>query len=137
MTVLRIDDGAIIISRHDAGLTLLAIDKLADKVAPRQLHPEFYGLRNQLEAAMMDPASDVDASSNARTQAAQRVSIESVSASVDEHEFTTNDVAELLGCTPANVRDLRTRGKLRGQRRGGRWFYDSRSVIARASQRDR
>lgn len=137
MSVLRIDDGAIIIRRYDAGLVVVALDKLAEKYAPTPLHSAFVGLRNELEAAMMDPASDVRVSPNVRTQAAQWDSLDSVSASLHEHEFDTNEVAELFGCTPANVRDLRARGKLPGYRRGGRWYFASGPVIAYAAARDR
>ncbi|WP_176460585.1 helix-turn-helix domain-containing protein [Rhodococcus sp. 05-2254-4] len=136
--IQRIDNGAVIISRHDAGLALIAIDALADARQPTPLHPSLHGLRNELEAAMMDPASaDVNASRNARTQAAQMVSLSAVSKSAHDHEFDTREVAELLGCTTANVRDLRTRGKLPGRRHGGRWYFASGPVIAYASDRDR
>lgn len=37
-------------------------------------------------------------------------------------------VAALLGCGPANVRDLARRGRLRGDRIGGRWCFTQTDV---------
>lgn len=47
----------------------------------------------------------------------------------------TGEAASILGCTQANIRDLRRRGRLPGHNAGGRWLYPAASVIARAERR--
>lgn len=45
------------------------------------------------------------------------------------------EAAAILGCTPANVRDLARRGRLPRHRAGGRWVYPAASVVALAERR--
>lgn len=40
--------------------------------------------------------------------------------------------ARILGCTPANVRDLARRGRLPAHRAGSRWLYPAAAVVERA-----
>ncbi|AFM16989.1 hypothetical protein Mycch_2206 [Mycolicibacterium chubuense NBB4] len=47
----------------------------------------------------------------------------------------SSEAARILGCTPANVRDLARRGRLPRHRAGGRWLYPARSVAALAERR--
>ncbi|WP_111512240.1 helix-turn-helix domain-containing protein [Mycobacterium kyogaense] len=46
-----------------------------------------------------------------------------------------SEAAHLLGCTPANVRDLIRRGKLPAHRAGNRWALPARAVVERAERR--
>lgn len=45
------------------------------------------------------------------------------------------EAAAILGCTPANVRDLARRGRLAAHRAGRGWVYPARAVIALAERR--
>ncbi|WP_194786762.1 helix-turn-helix domain-containing protein [Mycobacteroides abscessus] len=45
------------------------------------------------------------------------------------------EAATILGCTPANVRDLARRGRLAAHRAGRGWVYPARAVIALAERR--
>lgn len=47
----------------------------------------------------------------------------------------SGEAARILGCTPANVRDLARRGRLPRHRAGGRWVYPARSVEGLATER--
>jgi Helix-turn-helix domain len=47
----------------------------------------------------------------------------------------SGEAAAILGCTPANVRDLARRGRLPRHRAGGRWVYPAASVEAFAAKR--
>lgn len=47
----------------------------------------------------------------------------------------TGEAAAILGCTPANVRDLARRGRLPAHRAGRGWVYPARSVEVLAEQR--
>ncbi|MFG1785684.1 helix-turn-helix domain-containing protein [Rhodococcus oryzae] len=50
------------------------------------------------------------------------------------HEFVdTATAAEVLGCTPANVRYLVRRGTLPGRRVGGRWLVSADAIHARTA----
>jgi len=46
--------------------------------------------------------------------------------------LTADEAADLLGCTPNNVRDLARRGALPGHRTGGRWLLERDAVALRA-----
>jgi len=46
--------------------------------------------------------------------------------------LTADEAADLLGCTPNNVRDLARRGALPGHRTGGRWLLERDAVELRA-----
>ena len=51
------------------------------------------------------------------------------------YEFVdTERAANILGCTPGNVRDLARRGRLPAVRSGGRWLYPAAAVVARAER---
>lgn len=51
------------------------------------------------------------------------------------YEFVdTERAANILGCTPGNVRDLARRGRLPAIRSGGRWLYPAAAVVARAER---
>lgn len=43
---------------------------------------------------------------------------------VDYEQIDADTTAQLLGCSPRNVRDLAARGRLPGIKRGGRWFFN-------------
>lgn len=47
----------------------------------------------------------------------------------------TGEAARILGCTPANVRDLARRGRLRAHRAGRGWVYPAASVVALSERR--
>lgn len=47
----------------------------------------------------------------------------------------TGEAARILGCTPANVRDLARRGRIPAHRAAERWLYPARSVIVLAERR--
>jgi hypothetical protein len=47
----------------------------------------------------------------------------------------TAEAAAILGCTPANVRDLARRGRLPRHRAGRGWVYPARSVVVLAEKR--
>lgn len=50
------------------------------------------------------------------------------------HEFVdTVTAAQVLGCTPANVRDLARRGTLPARRIGNRWLVSADAVHARTA----
>ncbi len=44
------------------------------------------------------------------------------------------EAARILGCTPANVRDLIARGRLAGHRAGRNWLLPARLVVERAER---
>ncbi len=46
--------------------------------------------------------------------------------------LTADEAADLLGCTPNNVRDLARRGALPAHRSGGRWLLEREGVQLRA-----
>lgn len=48
---------------------------------------------------------------------------------VDYEQIDADTAAELLGCSPRNVRDLAARGRLPGIKRGGRWWFNRDDVI--------
>ncbi|GAC59021.1 hypothetical protein GOHSU_68_00130 [Gordonia hirsuta DSM 44140 = NBRC 16056] len=54
-----------------------------------------------------------------------------------EDQIGTATAAALLGCTPANVRDLAGRGTLPGRRISGRWVFDRTTVQLEAARRRR
>ncbi len=55
---------------------------------------------------------------------------------MSQHEFTTEKFASLVGVEPRTVRDWCRRGLLDGLKRGGRWYFDFRDLIAgRAAKR--
>lgn len=43
---------------------------------------------------------------------------------VEYEQIDADTAAELLGCSPRNVRDLAARGRLPGVKRGGRWWFN-------------
>lgn len=45
------------------------------------------------------------------------------------------EAAGILGCSPANVRDLIARGRLAGHRAGRNWLLPARVVVERAERR--
>lgn len=47
----------------------------------------------------------------------------------------TREAAAILGCTPANVRDLARRGRLPAHRAGRGWVYPAAAVVALAERR--
>lgn len=49
----------------------------------------------------------------------------------------SGEAARILGCTPANVRDLARRGRLPSHRAGGRWLYPAAAVEQRAQAANR
>lgn len=46
----------------------------------------------------------------------------------------TNEAAKILGCTAANVRDLRRRKRIPAHHAGGRWVYPAAVIVARAEK---
>jgi hypothetical protein len=47
----------------------------------------------------------------------------------------SGEAARILGCTPANVRDLGRRGQIPRHRAGRGWVYPATAVVARAERR--
>lgn len=45
------------------------------------------------------------------------------------------EAADLLGCSLANVRHLRARGRIPAHRAGGVWLYPAAAIVAYAEQR--
>lgn len=69
---------------------------------------------------------------------------ENVSAATDStqrevlsaYEFLDSErAANILGCTPGNVRDLARRGRLPAVHTHGRWLYPAAAIVARAEHR--
>ena len=49
--------------------------------------------------------------------------------SVEYEQITANTAADILGCSPRNVTDLATRGKLPGIKKSGRWLFNKDDII--------
>lgn len=49
--------------------------------------------------------------------------------------LTAGQVAARLGCKPRNVLDLRARGRLRGEKAAGRWWFDPVEVAELVEER--
>lgn len=69
------------------------------------------------------------------------VDVRKVDAQQDSGHFAMYDLVDsreaagILGCTPANVRDLARRGRLPRRRAGRGWVYPAASVVALAEKR--
>jgi hypothetical protein len=48
--------------------------------------------------------------------------------------ISSAEAANILGCSPGNVRDLRRRGVLPARSSGGRWLYKASDVVRRAER---
>ena len=70
------------------------------------------------------------ASGNARTPVPQWITDESAVQLRHDDFLDSGVTAELLGITPNAVRDLRRRGRLDGERVGGRWAFRRSTVSA-------
>ncbi|MBM4726057.1 DNA-binding protein [Rhodococcus sp. ABRD24] len=79
--------------------------------------------------------SDLVAACVSQTDAsARKLAEQSASSPLLGHEFVdTITAAEVLGCSPANVRYLVRRGTLPGRRVGNRWLVSADAVHARTA----
>lgn len=90
----------------------------------RQWTPKMRRIQSNLVAACV---SQTDAS-------ARKLADKARSSPLLGHEFVdTITAAEVLGCSPANVRYLVRRGKLPGRRVGNRWLVSADAVHARTA----
>jgi hypothetical protein len=91
-----------------------------------------YRLRAELRRATGDYASG-----NARMPVPQWITDESAVQLRHDDLLDSGATAELLGITPNAVRDLRRRGRLAGERVGGRWTFRRSAVAALMASRGR
>lgn len=55
--------------------------------------------------------------------------------SVEYEQIDTDTAADILRCSPRNVRDLATRGRLPGVKRGGRWWFNREDITVHRDYR--
>lgn len=81
--------------------------------------------------------------SRASSDATRSTTGENVSGATDStqrevlsaYEFLDSErAADILGCTPGNVRDLARRGRIPAIHTHGRWLYPAAAVVARAER---
>lgn len=128
MTAERIN--GVLLSDADARFLCAALDALLQdgrRPSPR-LHDFIVNLRKSVEKL-------------ADSQADMLAGVRKLGGHEDSSHTAAYDLvdsaeaAAILGCGPANVRDLRRRGRLPCHRAGGRWLYPARAVVALAEQR--
>lgn len=91
----------------------------------RQWTPRMQALRSALAAAAYVSRTD---------GGARKLADQARADSLLGHEFVdTVTAAQVLGCTPANVRDLARRGTLPARRIGNRWLVSADAVHARTA----
>ncbi|WP_276137312.1 helix-turn-helix domain-containing protein [Rhodococcus sp. T2V] len=110
----------IAISLDDAREIVAAIDVLETLARPKgsSLSHTVHGIRSQLASLSTDAGPDA----HVRTSGPNDLA--ALTARHDEF-IPTDQAAELLGCTAANVRYLARAGRIGAIRNGGRWFVSS------------
>ncbi|MDO0975989.1 helix-turn-helix domain-containing protein [Mycolicibacterium frederiksbergense] len=67
---------------------------------------------------------------------ARNVDLQQNSGHIAQYDLVDSaEAARILGCTPANVRDLARRGRIPRHRAGRGWVYPAASVVALAEKR--
>lgn len=135
----------VVMSPEDAAVILSALEQherlLAERMPPNLraivLHLRRAvaktGVSSQINASA--PTTDLpadrvaDASSDARNALLQLDSAHNS----DCATLTSAEAAAVLNITANGVRDLRRRGRIRGERVAGRWQFDAAQITARAS----
>ena len=126
--------GVVLLDGDDARYLLRVLDQFVSVHASQGLAPN-----ETLKAAKAKLAKAVASASDSGRNACVDVRLlgdQQDSPHTKPYDLLdTGEAASILGCTPANVRDLARRGSLRGHRAGGRWLYPAASVVARAERR--
>ncbi len=104
---------------------LAALEQLARQRGAR-LTPALRSLAAQLDEAAAPTDAETDARASTSVPRGAWLPLSS-------HDLlSTEEAANLLGCSPSNVRDLARRGALPGHRAGGRWLLEREGVQLRA-----
>ncbi|MFN6549497.1 helix-turn-helix domain-containing protein [Mycolicibacterium septicum] len=126
--------GVVLLDSNDAAYLAAALGRLSDALAGHGLRPseQLVALRTKLAKACASASdSTPDTCADIRTVGAQQDSQHTALYDLVD----TDEAARILGCTPANVRDLARRGRLPAHRAGRGWLYPAASVVARAEHR--
>ncbi len=126
--------GVVVLDSSDASYLAEALGRLSDALAEHGLRPseQLSAMRVKLAKAC---ANASDASKDTSVDVS-KVGAQWDSAHTAAYDLVdSNEAARILGCTPANVRDLARRGRLPRHRAGGRWVYPARSVEQLAARR--
>ena len=130
MTIEKVS--GVLLDASDADYLARAMKLLAALLAKQgsRPSPRLVDLERRLSRASSDATRS--ATSGYASGAKDSADRDALSA----YEFVdTERAANILGCTPGNVRDLARRGRLPAIRSGGRWLYPAAAVVARAESR--
>lgn len=117
--------GVVLLDRAEADLLAAALRDCRDTLAAdgADMPATLSKACNRIEKACRDASAGVP---DVSSQADQTDSVHA-----DLRDFVdTKQAASIIGCSPANVRDLARRGTLSGRRVSGRWFYPKDAVVA-------
>ncbi|ULN47975.1 helix-turn-helix domain-containing protein [Mycolicibacterium goodii] len=119
----------VFVSLDDARRLLALIDSASRVARPSAAAADVARrLRQSVEScAKLSPAQE-------NPQSAVHSGVGPIHSGRHDH-LTAAEAARILGCTPANLRDLRRRGVLAGQQVGREWLYRADEVHARAERR--
>lgn len=126
--------GVVLLDSNDALYLAEALGRLSDALAGQGLRPseQLVALRTKLAKACASASdSGRNADADIRTVGAQQDSPHTALYDLVD----SDEAAKILGCTPANVRDLARRGRIPAHRAGRGWLYPAASVVARAEHR--
>lgn len=113
--MIHLPAGGVVISMKDAAdiaHTLLAAQDLASRHGAR-LKPHVLLIAAELSSI----------------HGTTEVAHPAIEHSVEYEQITANTAADILGCSPRNVTDLATRGKLPGIKKSGRWLFNKDDII--------
>lgn len=125
--------GAVLLDSADAAYLAEALQRLCAQL-PQGLSPsgKLGAIHAQLAKAVAYASNQGrDTSVDVREVGEQRDSRHAAAYDLVD----SGEASRILGCTPANVRDLARRGRLPRHRAGGRWLYPARSVVVLAEER--
>jgi excisionase family DNA binding protein len=104
---------------------LRALEQLG-RTRGARLTPALQAICAQLDEAAAPTDAGTDAHASTSVPAAPWLPLSA-------HDLlSSEEAADLLGCSPGNVRDLLRRGALPGHRTGGRWLLEREAVQLRA-----
>lgn len=125
--------GVVLLDSNDAAYLTEALGRLSDALSGHGLRPseQLVAFRSKLAKAC---ASASDSGRNTDVDV-RTVGAQQDSAHIALYDLVdSGEAARILGCTPANVRDLARRGRLPAHRAGRGWLYPAAAVVARSER---